>query len=194
MKKYRKLLTVVSVLIVLISSTSISFTHSNDSFTHVDAISSATKNEEVEVIVNIPKFDVRVNDTLIDTVHSQYPVITYKDITYFPMTYDYLAGIGLTLEFDETKGLAIAVNDDVGTLEQNFLGASNVLGSHKIAILAPFNVRVNGNTIINSNQEYPVLLYKDITYFPMTWRFAVTEFGWKTSWSDETGFAIVIEK
>ena len=144
--------------------------------------------------VTIPEFNVTVNDVLIDTEHSQYPVITFKGITYFPMTSDYLSGIGLGLNFSATEGLKINMKSDITDLEQNFLGAKNTLGSIQKAQVAPFAIEVNGKEIKNTYEEFPVLLYKNITYFPMTWRFAVTEFGWKTSWSDESGFNIAIGK
>lgn len=148
--------------------------------------------ETDDVRIVIPEFDVRVNDVLIDIQHSQYPVMVYKNITYFPMTYDYLSGIGLDLKFSAKEGLNINVKDEVGELKQNFLGASNTLGTYHTAQLAPFQIKVNGKVIDNNQEEYPILLYKNITYFPMTWRFAVTEFGWKTSWSKDTGFGIKI--
>ena len=154
------------------------------------SVSSFAENEEV--VVAVPEFDVSVNGQIIDIEHSQYPVISYKNITYFPMTSDYLSGIGLGLKFTSAEGLKIDVKDEVGTFNQNFLGTSNILGSQHKAILAPFHIEVNGKVINNDAEEYPVLLYKNITYFPMTWRFAVEEFGWKTSWSEELGFGIKV--
>jgi hypothetical protein len=146
------------------------------------------------VLVEIPNFDVRVNGQLIDTEHSQYPVIRYKGITYFPMTSDYLSGIGLNLKWSQEEGIAINQSGQVGAFSQNFLGSNNTLGSKHYANIATFPIKVNGSAINNSEEEYPVLLYKDITYFPMTWRFAVTEFGWETNWDNETGFGIIVGK
>ena len=108
------------------------------------------------------------------------------------MTSDYLSDIGLGLNFNATTGLKINVKSEIGTLQQSFLGASNILGSTHKAQLAPFAVEVNNKVISNNQEEYPVLLFKDITYFPMTWRFAVTEFGWTTGWDDNTGFSITV--
>lgn len=146
------------------------------------------------VSVSIPEFDVKVNGQLIDTEHSQYPVIRYKGITYFPMTSDYLAGIGLSLKWSQEDGLSISQSGTVGNFKQNFLGTANTLGSKHYAQLVEFPIKVNGKHIDNSAEEYPILLYKDITYFPMTWRFAVTEFGWQTKWDSNTGFEIHIKE
>jgi len=150
--------------------------------------------ETEEVTVTIPPYDVAVNGVKIDIEHSQYPIINYKNITYIPMTSDYLAGLGLRLSFDGMSGLTIDLAESVTPLEQNFIGVYNVIGSSHTAKLVPFDVTVNGNQIDNSKEEYPILLYKNITYFPMTWRFAVTEFEWKTQWSNSDGFSITIDK
>lgn len=152
-----------------------------------------TFGETSEVTVTIPEYDVKVNGQLIDTEHSQYPVIRYKGITYFPMTSDYLTGIGLKLIFSKEEGLFIDKNDTAvfSELDQKYLGAKNVLGSHHQAQLVPFQVTVNGQIIDNKTEEYPILMYKNITYFPMTWRFSVTEFGWQTKWDNIQGFGII---
>ena len=36
------------------------------------------------------------------------------------------------------------------------------------ASLAPFNIVVNGEVIDNSKEKYPLLLFRDVTYFPLT--------------------------
>ena len=167
MKKY-----VISLLIVLLLS--------------INIVSAQTE----DVTVEIPGYDVTLNGTVINIVNSEYPIIVYKNITYFPMTYDYLSGIGLSLNFSNTTGLSIEKLSKVDTFNQSFLNGSNTLGDKRTAQTVPFSVKVNGTEIDNNNEEYPVLLYNDITYFPMTWRFAVTEFGWVTSWDDGTGFGI----
>lgn len=146
---------------------------------------------ETTVLVEIPDYDVRVNDEVIDTKHSQYPVLKYKNITYFPMTWDYLSGLGLNLKYSSLEGLQIDRKATIGRFHQDFLGASNTIGSKHYAKIADYKVYVNHNRINNESETYPVLMYKDITYFPMTWRFAVEEFGWKTKWDSKSGFQII---
>jgi len=145
--------------------------------------------EEVDVV--IPDFEVRVNGVLINTIESQYPVLSYKNITYFPMTSDYVEAIGLSLKFSNETGLEVDKNGAYASLEERFLGAQNQLNSVHKAQLAPFNVEVNSKVIDNSKETYPLLVYKNITYFPMTWRFCVDEFGWTTKWDNEKGFEII---
>ena len=40
-----------------------------------------------------------------------------------------------------------------------------------------FNVTLNGQSTGNEYSKYPLIVYKDITYFSLTWRFAAEEFG-----------------
>lgn len=49
-----------------------------------------------------------------------------------------------------------------------------------------FTVELNGQIVDNQFAQYPLIVYKDITYFPMTWRFAVDEFGWSYSFDHNT--------
>ncbi len=149
-----------------------------------------SENQEVEVI--IPKFDVYVNETRIKTEQSQYPVLVYNDITYFPMTSDYVDALGLDIKFSSEEGFDVQSKSANGSLKQLFLGEPQKIGSLKKATLVPFQVQVNGQLIENHLEPYPLLLYNNITYFPMTWRFAVTEFKWTTSWDDSKGFQIFV--
>ena len=58
------------------------------------------------------------------------------------------------------------------------------------AEICSFNIVVNGKAIDNKKEEYPLLVYRDVTYFPLTWRFAVDEFGWNYSYSKVDGVSI----
>ena len=51
-------------------------------------------------------------------------------------------------------------------------------------------IRVNGTSVDNAAEPYPLLLFRDVTYFPLTWRFAVNEFGWQYSFDSENGLVI----
>lgn len=39
------------------------------------------------VAVTVPSFGITLNETNVDNSHRQYPLLTYKGITYFPLTY-----------------------------------------------------------------------------------------------------------
>jgi len=114
----------------------------------------------------------------------------YNNITYFPLTSDYLSTLGLDLTFSNSQGLTIGKKIAKRNLDQRFLGSKNLMGSSVKARLAGFDISVNGEMINNDEEAHPVIVYKNVTYFPMTWRFAVEEFGWGLSWSSVTGLKI----
>ena len=140
------------------------------------------------VQVGLPDFDVYINNMRIDNAARQYPLIVYKDITYFPMTYRDCRFLGLESAYDPMGGLDIRKTGIGGSYfiykatEKNPRRAS--------ARVAAFPIRVNGKAIDNGSEKYPLLLYKDITYFPLTWRFSAGEFGWEYNFYD--GYGLVI--
>ncbi|NOU73680.1 DUF5050 domain-containing protein [Paenibacillus sp. LMG 31458] len=151
-------------------------------------VSQASSSSDIQV--NYPIFPVTVNGTAMDVSHSEYPLLVYKDITYFPMTWNNTSALGMSVQWDAVNGLSLQKNDTCVPLKQNLsLQINSNVGSQKAALL-PFPVKVNGQSIINSEEPYPVLFYRDITYFPMTWRFTHDVYGWSTSWDDGRGFGI----
>jgi len=61
------------------------------------------------------------------------------------------------------------------------------------ATIIDSKVTVNGKVIDNESEPYPLLNFRDITYFPLTWRFAVEEFGWNYSFSESRGLNIMAD-
>ncbi len=137
----------------------------------------------------IPTFKVTLNGTVIQNDYSQYPLIVYKDITYFPMTY-----------FD-CRFLSVETNW-LGSQKGLFIDKSEVRGAYtpytqanknnrtNTAALVTFPVTINGKTINNNKEPYPLLNFRNVTYFPMTWRFCVDELGWEYSYDSKNGLVI----
>lgn len=141
-----------------------------------------------EVTVTLPTFDVTMNEVDIENEYRQYPFIVYKDIVYFPMTYFDSRFLGLVTEWDNLKGLEIYFTTEEVEYEpykQNWKNSNKYNAS-----IPKFNIVVNGKVINNSTENYPLLSFRNVTYFPMTWRFAVDEFGWKYSFTSEDGLII----
>jgi len=144
--------------------------------------------ESSEVSVEVPEFSVSLNGEVINSDHSIYPLFVYKELTYFPMTSDFVKGLGLELQFHESTGIEIN-KGSVSVFNQEFLSHSIQEKTFK-ASLVPFPIHINGKLIDNNNEPYPLLFYKDITYFPMTWRFAHDEFGLDYHFSNTSGLSI----
>ncbi len=148
-----------------------------------------------QVTVTVPAFPVTLNGLTIEQTNNQYPSLVYKDITYVPMTYYDAQLLGLDSQWEAQSGLAIQKDGFVAdqiTAQQRYVpykSATANAGSYT-ALRPSFAVTVNGKSIDNSKEEYPLLVFRDVTYFPLTWRFAVDEFGWNYTFDGKTGLNI----
>ncbi len=139
--------------------------------------------------VTLPSFDVTFNGQKVSSETRQYPLVVYKDITYIPMTYYDTRFLGLTTEWDNATR-TVSIQKAGTVIAYREYSSGNVNKTSDTALICPFNIVVNGKTIDNSKEEYPLLVYRDVTYFPLTWRFAVEEFGWSYHFSFEKGLVI----
>lgn len=162
---------VIGILIVLFIMTTISFGE--------------------DLTATVVDYDIYINGERILTEESQFPFLNYKNITYFPMTYDYTRALGVKSVFSYEEGLTITSTGDSEKLVQRFLGNQVKLGSQvKVKLFTMGDtITVNGNIIDNYKEDYPILMFKNMAYFPITWRFAKEEFDWTTHLGQE-GFYI----
>ena len=137
----------------------------------------------------LPDSPVTFNGTPIDNQRATYPLIVYKNITYFPMTWDYASALGLSSNYTEARGLVIEKSNSSVNLVQSVTANNNLNASYAVS-LPYFPITVNGKRIDNARETYPLLLFRNITYFPLTWAFAVTEFGWEYSYNNVIGLKI----
>ncbi|ULL19328.1 hypothetical protein DVH26_35860 [Paenibacillus sp. H1-7] len=143
---------------------------------------------KADIRVKIPTFPVEVNGSIIDNKHAAYPLLMYKDITYFPMTWDYTKALGLAIQWDSVKGLEINKTTP-GSWSQDPSGNNDFAKEYQ-AVLPSYPIAVNGMRIENAQEEYPVFNFRGITYFPMTWRFTHDTFHIDTQWDAMSGLKI----
>lgn len=148
-----------------------------------------------EVRVKIAPFYTEIENVSVDNRYVEYPLITYKDITYFPMTYNLCAFLGLRSGFDAEKGLYIISIPSSYDPDAPLFGgdAVNSLSASYKAVIPTYPVYLNGQLIDNTQEEYPLLNFRNITYFPMTWRFAYEELCFDITWSDKD-YAFYLKK
>lgn len=148
-----------------------------------------------DVTVTLPTFPVTLNGVTMEQSKSQYPMLVYKDITYVPMTWADTRLLGLNSSWTQQTGLVIEKADDVQDQKtaqsayKPYKASTANKNSYK-AVTASGKITVNGKSINNSSEEYPLLVFRDITYFPLTWRFAVNEFGWDYGFDTKQGLVI----
>lgn len=138
----------------------------------------------------LPAFDVTFNGQHIQSGYRQFPLIVYRDITYVPMTYHDCRYLGLTTLWDNDTRTLYIEKRNITCAYRDYNWEWKNPDTCDVT-LCDFNIVVNGKTIDNAKEEYPLLLYRDVTYFPLTWRFAVEEFGWKYAFDAENGLNIV---
>lgn len=161
------------------SSGSSSSSSSNSSSNAASANKQVTESpQEVvpdhSVKVNLPSFKIYVNEQQVSNSTSKYPVFEYKDITYFPMTWNYAHALALETNWDASVGFSIKKTDG----SANKLEADEGIPSSNLYAKYPeFNIFLNDSWIDNSAEDYPVLVLNDIVYFPMTWKFSVEQLG-----------------
>ncbi len=153
------------------------------------------------VKVSLPAFDVTLNGVKVDNADSQYPLLVYKDVTYVPMTWNLTQFMGLKTRFGprprgENSDNVFFVGNS-GTYADSlapYEAESPNKASGYTALVADYKIFVNetqeNQAIDNSAEEYPILNFRDITYFPLTWRFMHDSFGWDYSFDAEKGLVI----
>ena len=140
------------------------------------ASASAAKTEKVI----IPDYECLINDASVYYADSVYPLISFRNITYFPMTYEYCRALGLTSQWVEGKGLYIVYSPaDSGTLP---IYETQRNSKTNKALIPDYPIYINGKKISNASTEYPLLNFRNVTYFPMTYDYATKEFNWATQW------------
>lgn len=140
----------------------------------------------------VPEYPFVINGVSIDYKDSQYPVISYNDITYFPMTWHYCRMLGVTTDWSMEKGLYITKEQShAEPLEYN--KADNKSERNLYAVVPEYDIFVNEKKIDNNSEEYPVLNFRNVTYFPLTWDCITNELGWTYIFDTEKGIKIELQ-
>ena len=145
------------------------------------------------VQVTLPSFTVTLNGQSTSNDYSKYPLLVYKDITYFPMTYYDCRLLGIKTDWTKDTGLVIDKNEDY--FYEYMREVNNSKNARKqTAKIADGKITINGKVVDNRKEEYPLLVFRDVTYFPLTWRFAVDELGWQYRFNHQEGLVIDNDK
>ena len=157
-------------------------------FATVVAISNFVANAAAQQNVTFtrPSFDVVINGYVVDTEsnkYREYPFYVYNDITYFPMTYNDCATLGLMNNWTMEEGNAITYGYDSVDYLPNI--SKNAKPLTATATLATGRITAGGVPFINAFEQYPVYNCNNVLYFPMTWNWT-RQFGWTNTFVDNT--------
>ncbi|MCP1307778.1 hypothetical protein [Paenibacillus tyrfis] len=150
--------------------------------------------------VRLPDFPVLINGQTLDNSKLKYPFFVYKDITYLPLTWEYTRALAIALSFDQEKGLQLGMGG--GQLSGGFIGwkkeafrpdlsGSNPRNRAYTATMPDFPVTIGNSYIDNGSEPYPLLEWNDVTYLPLTWKYAHDALGLELIWDDTKGLNVI---
>ncbi len=146
-------------------------------------------NAYAKEIASIPSCSVTLNGQSVDNTYRQFPLLQYKDIVYFPMTYYDCRFLGISTNWDSNTNTLEITKENISGAYRSYIWEWENSKKNDVSI-CNFNIVVNGKELNNKKEEYPLITFRDVTYFPLTWRFAVDEFGWEYSYDDKNGLVI----
>ncbi|MBP3342272.1 MAG: hypothetical protein J6K99_07080 [Peptococcaceae bacterium] len=128
---------------------------------------------------------VKINGNVVSNSTLKYPLISYNNITYFPLTYRNKVSLGIS---SETKdGMLYFTTGNNSSYTADIIG-SNTPNKKISASVVDYGVYING-TAYFYDISWPLLKYNDIVYVPMTYSFAQA-LDLSISWSQETGLSV----
>ena len=152
-------------------------------------ILSIASNAYAKEVASLPACNVMLNGHWVVNSCRQYPLLQYKGIVYFPMTYYDCRFLGISTKWDSNTNTLEITKENISGSYRNYIWEWENGRLNEISI-CNFNILVNGKEINNKKEEYPLITFRDVTYFPLTWRFAVDEFGWEYNYNDKNELII----
>lgn len=146
-----------------------------------------------QVSVTVPSFRISINQEVIRNKENKFPFIMYRNITYVPLTWDFANALSLEAVWDG-KSLNINRRENHYSPVNQDLSGNNSFTKRYRATIPAYDIFVNGNKINNTKEEYPILNFRGITYFPLTWRFMVDVFDLLYNWSSEAGLTLATQQ
>ena len=131
---------------------------------------------------------VTLNGQVIDNKNAKYPLLSYSNITYFPMTYQLSRFMGVETDWNNA---AKSLNITAGGAQSAYVSEPGKAPKGSVSVTLPsYRISVNGALIDNKEATYPIFNYNGVTYFPLTFRYAYESFGWGYQWDAENGLRI----
>ncbi len=128
---------------------------------------------------------VKINGNAIDNAKLEYPLISYNNATYFPMTYRNKESLGLTSKTE--SGTIYFTTGNTPSYSADIEGKCTT-GKKVTATKLDYKVSIDGS-LYDYDSDWPLLKYNDIVYIPLTYHFA-DALDLSTTWTKETGLAV----
>lgn len=150
----KKMFVLISIILVIMSSTVIA--------------------AENDIVASISPFKVKVNESgYIE--NNTYPSLFYNNVVYIPMTYNVGEFLGMTIEWVDgydQKVLLLTKKEKREVIETDNVKEYGVEKKPVKANVSDCTIAVckgENLDLVRGTKEYPLLMYKDIIYIPLTW-------------------------
>ncbi len=130
------------------------------------------------------EFPIVINGRIVENAAREYPFLLCNSITYFPMTYDDCAFLGLFNNWSAETGNVIDKMTPSGVYKEFIDPLFSYTKKGETATVVTTPITVLGEKINNAAETYPILNYKNVLYFPLTWDWG-QKFGWNISFSED---------
>lgn len=144
--------------------------------------------DAASIRVKLPAFTVTLCGQTIDPKNEEYPFLVYKDITYLPLTYFGCRLMGLYAKWSWETGLIVSDAGAKGEYQSTPRVSRN--SGALYAQKATGAITICNKVIENNKEEYPFLLFRDVTYLPMTWANMHDLLGCDYHWDAKNGLVI----
>lgn len=165
----KKMFVLISIILVIMSSTVIA--------------------AENDIVASISPFKVKVNENgYIE--NNTYPSLFYNNVVYIPMTYNVGEFLGMTIEWVDgydQKVLLLTKKEKREVIETDNVKEYGVEKKPVKANVSDCTIAVckgENLDLVRGTKEYPLLMYKDIIYIPLTWDNIVGKLEWKYSFDE----------
>ena len=137
---------------------------------------------------NVVTGKVTLNGQVIDNKNAKYPLLSYSNITYFPMTYHLSRFMGVETDWN---GTAKSLNIYAGGAQSAYVAEPGKAPKGSVSVTLPsYKVYINSALSNDVDDTWPIFNYNGVTYFPLTFRYAYESFGWGYQWDAENGLRI----
>lgn len=133
----------------------------------------------------ISSSNVKINGNAINNANLEYPLISYNNVTYFPLTWKNKNSLGIT---SATDSAGIWFMTGFNPSYQPDISGNCTPGKKITATKLDYTVWINGSRY-DYDSRWPLLKYNDIVYIPLTYHFADT-LNITTSWTKESGLSV----
>ena len=114
-----------------------------------------------DIRVKLPSFTVTLCGQTIDPTKEEYPFLVYRDITYLPLTYFGCRLLGLYAKWSPETGLTVSDAGAKGAYQSTPRVSRN--SGALYAQKAAGQITINNKWIENNKEDYPFLLFRDVT-------------------------------